>query len=85
MKSNLDAGPAEKQGAAIPAQPQNESATTPGFIDFATLRPRVPLCDRALREKIRKGIIPSVLLPGSRKRLFHWPTVQAALLRHTAA
>lgn len=74
--------PAE-QGAA-PALPQNESAP-PGFIDFATLRPRVPLCDRALREKIRKGVIPSVRLPGSRKRLFWWPAVQAALLRHTTA
>ena len=75
-----NAGPAE-QGEAT-ALPPKESAT-PSFIDFATLRPRVPLCDRALREKIRKGVIPSVLLPGSRKRLFHWPSVQAALLRYT--
>lgn len=80
--SRKNAGPAEQ--GAVPPLPPNESAT-PGFIDFAALRPRVPLCDRALREKIRKGTIPSVLLPGSRKRLFFWPAVQAALLRHTTA
>ena len=83
MATKPNAGPAEGAAPALPTTTQ--SAPPPeGFIDFATLRPRVPLCDRALREKIRKGVIPSVLLPGSRKRLFHWPTVQAALLRHTA-
>ena len=79
MKKHFNAGPAE-QGAA-PALPPNLSAS-PGFVDYATFRHWVPLCDRALREKIRKGVIPSVLLPDSRKRLFHWPSVQAALLRY---
>lgn len=82
MKSNLDARPAE-QGAA-PVLPQNESASL-GFIDFATLRPLIPLCDRTLRDKIRKGEIPSVRFHKSRKRLFWWPAVQAALLRQTTA
>lgn len=96
MKKNKPAGPADK--GAVPAQPPNhKSVTTPetntsaepqlpaeydAIIDFAKLRTLVPLCDRALRQRIREGVIPSILLPNSRKRLFHLPSVQSALLRH---
>lgn len=51
------------------------------FIDYKTLRGRLPLCDRTLRELIRKGVLPSIALPGGRKRLFYWPAVEAALRR----
>jgi hypothetical protein len=52
-----------------------------GFILYEQLRSCVPFCDRTLRDAIRKGLIPSVVLPGGRRRLFHWPSVEAALLR----
>jgi hypothetical protein len=51
------------------------------FIDFESLLARVPMCERSLREAVRKGYIPSIVLPGARKRLFHWPSVEAALRR----
>jgi hypothetical protein len=60
---------------------QKETENHP-FIDFADLKQRVPMCERSLREAVRKGIIPSIILPGSRKRLFHWPAVEGALKRH---
>ena len=60
---------------------RHQAAAPLGFILYEQLRPRVPFCDRSLREAIRKGLIPSVLLPGGRRRLFHWPSVEAALLR----
>jgi hypothetical protein len=73
------AGPA--QTGAASALPPHQSASPSGFIDFATLAPRVPLCERALRDAIRRGHIPSIVLPGARKRLFWWPAVEAALRR----
>ena len=80
MPSINTAGPAENTGAAT-ALPPNQSAQSPTFIDFATLAPRVPICQRSLREAIRRGVIPSIRLPGSRRVLFCWESVQAALLR----
>lgn len=80
MNNIANAGPATT--GAVPALPQDQSAQLNGFIDFAVLQSRVPLCERALREAVRKGLIPSILLPGARKRLFHWPSVEAALRRH---
>jgi hypothetical protein len=54
-----------------------------GVIDYPALKARIPVCDRTLREWIRKGIIPSVRLPGARRRLFFWKDVEAALRRNT--
>lgn len=51
------------------------------FIDFTELAKRVPLCERSLREAVRRGKIPSIKLPGARRVMFHWDSVQAALLR----
>ena len=52
------------------------------FIDFKELLKRVPICDRSLREWTRRGKIPSIKLPHNRKYLYHWPSVQACLLRN---
>jgi hypothetical protein len=71
---------AENQGAAA-ALPQEQSAPNPKFIDFAELSRQVPLCERSLREAIRRGRIPSIRLPGARRVMFHWDSVQEALLR----
>ena len=73
------AGPA-KLGVASPLPPQQGEHHC-GFIDFAALALRVPICERSLRDAIRRGTIPSIVLPGARKRLFHWPSVEAALRR----
>jgi len=79
MNAIVNAGPA--QTGAVSALPPKESAQPIGFIDYSALRPRIPLCDRSLREAVRKGHIPSIVLPGARKRLFHWPSVEGALRR----
>lgn len=53
-----------------------------GFIDFNQLHPLIPTSARTLRNWIAQGLIPYVQMPGSKRHLFHWPTVQAALMRH---
>jgi len=80
VKITNTAGPAEN-AAPIPALPANQSALQPQFINFAELSRHVPLCERSLREAIRRGQIPSIRLPGGRRVVFHWDSVQAALLR----
>ena len=79
MDTSSIAGPAENPGNA-PALPPNSNANLK-FIDFATLAERVPLCERSLREAIRRGRIPSIRLPGARRVMFCWDSVQSALLR----
>ena len=74
------AGPAENTGA-VTALPPEQSTSPPKFIDFAELSRHVPLCERSLREAIRRGRIPSIRLPGARRVIFHWDSVQEALLR----
>lgn len=57
--------------------------TVPQFLDFKGIAQRIPLSERALRDAVRKGTIPSIKLPGGRKRLFLWKDVEAALRRLT--
>jgi len=52
-----------------------------GFLDFRGLAEHVPLGERSLRQAVADGHIPSVRLPGGRRLLFHWATVERALLR----
>lgn len=54
---------------------------TPGFIDEAELLRRIPISRRTLFTWREKGKIPFVNL-GSRRVLFHWNSVEAALLRN---
>jgi predicted site-specific integrase-resolvase len=51
-----------------------------GFIDEKQLLARVPVSRRTLFNWRTSGKIPFVNL-GGRRVLFHWPSVQAALLR----
>jgi hypothetical protein len=84
------AAPAENPGAAT-AQPPAEHtrreflAAQPtvgeGFLSFEQLLPKLPVGDRSAREWTRRGILPSIRLPGSRRVLYHWPSVERALLR----
>jgi hypothetical protein len=61
--------------------PSNVGENGSNIIDFRTLNQRIPYSARSLRDAVRKGLIPSIVLPGGRKRLFHWPSVEAALKR----
>ncbi len=71
----------------IPNQGNNENPANvqppaeAGFIDEKQLLSRLPVSRRALFNWRNSGKIPSVRL-GGRKILFHWPSVEAALLRH---
>ena len=51
------------------------------FIDQKQLLARLPISRRTLFNWRTSGKIPYVR-PGGRRILFHWPSVEAALLRH---
>ncbi|MDB6021276.1 MAG: hypothetical protein JWQ04_1133 [Pedosphaera sp.] len=53
----------------------------PGFLNEKQLLEKVPISRRTLFGWREAGKIPCVRLPGSRRVLFHWPSVEAALLR----
>ena len=52
-----------------------------GIIDESTLMTRLPYSRRGLFDLRKSGKIPFIRLPGSRRILFHWPSVLQALLR----
>ncbi len=52
-----------------------------GFIDEKQLLAKLPISRRTLFNWRTSGKIPCVRL-GGRRILFHWPSVEAALLRH---
>ena len=52
------------------------------FITLSQLRERLPLSERTIRGQIKKGLLPVIILPGSRRLLFDWETVRSTLLRH---
>jgi len=60
--------------------PQQAPSGETGFIDEKTLLKRLPVSRRTLFSWRTTGKIPSVRL-GGRRVLFHWPSVEAALLR----
>lgn len=64
-------------GNARGAQPITEA----GFIDEKQLLSRLPVSRRTLFNWRTSGKIPCVRL-GGRRILFHWPSVEAVLLRH---
>ena len=53
-----------------------------GFIDKVQLLQRLPISRRTLQEWIRLGLIPWIKLPGTRRIIFDWPAVEAALRRN---
>jgi len=59
---------------------QNAPSGETGFIDEKELLRRLPVSRRTLFSWRTTGKIPSVRL-GGRLVLFHWPSVEAALLR----
>lgn len=64
--------PESEYGAALPGEA--------GFIDEKELLKRLPVSRRTLFSWRTTGKIPFVRL-GGRRVLFHWPSIEAALLR----
>jgi predicted site-specific integrase-resolvase len=66
-------------------QMSSEGNQTPAvkadFIDEKQLLERLPVSRRTLFSWRKSGKIPHVRL-GGRRILFHWPSVEATLLRH---
>ena len=65
----------------IRAEKSQTSAGEAGFINQKQLLARLPISRRTLFNWRTSGKIPCVR-PGGRRILFHWPSVEAALLRH---
>jgi hypothetical protein len=65
----------------IRAEQNQRLAGEAGFIDQKQLLARLPISRRTLFNWRTTGKIPCVR-PGGRRILFHWPSVEAALLRH---
>ena len=67
--------------SGIRAEQNQTPAGEVGFIDEKQLLARLPVSRRTLYNWRTSGKIPCVRL-GGRRILFHWPSVEAALLRH---
>lgn len=51
-------------------------------VGIKEIMPLVGVCERHLRELVKRGVIPVIRLPYTSKLLFHVPTVRAAVLRY---
>ena len=60
---------------------QQATSGETGFIDEKQLLKLLPVSRRTLWQWRETGKIPCVRVPGGRRVLFHWESVQAALLR----
>jgi hypothetical protein len=69
------------ENAAMNSEPKQTPSIETSFIDEEQLLARLPICRRTLFKWRISGKIPCVRL-GGRRILFHWPSVEAALLRH---
>lgn len=56
--------------------------TVTDIIDQKELLRRYPVSPRTLYSQTSKGILPCIKLPGSRRLLYSWSAVLAALKRH---
>lgn len=67
-------------GATTSSSGDQQAPATPStFIDTKQLLRQVPFCRRTLKELRDQGLIPWIKAGG--RVLFHWPSVEAALLR----
>jgi hypothetical protein len=58
---------------------QTASADEEGFIGEKELLAKLPVCRRTIFNWIQQGKLPCVKI--GRRKIYHWPSVQAALLR----
>jgi hypothetical protein len=68
------------ENAAMNSEPKLTPSGEAGFINQKQLLARLPISRRTLFNWRTSGKIPCVRL-GGRRILFHWPSVEAALLR----
>jgi hypothetical protein len=80
LSATPPAGP-DMRDSGIRAEQYQTPAGEVGFIDEKQLLARLPVSRRTLFNWRMTGKIPCVRL-GGRRILFHWPSVEAALLRH---
>jgi len=73
--------PAIWENATMNSEPKQTPLSEAGFIDEKQLLAKLPISRRTLFNWRTSGKIPCVRL-GGRRILFHWPPVEAALLRH---
>ena len=69
------------KNAAMNSEPKQTPSGEAGFINEKQLLARLPVSRRTLFSWRMTGKIPCVRL-GGRRILFHWPSVEAALLRY---
>jgi predicted DNA-binding transcriptional regulator AlpA len=69
------------KNAAMNSEPKQTSSSEARFIDEKQLLAKLPISRRTLFNWRTSGKIPCVRL-GGRRILFHWPSVEAALLRY---
>jgi hypothetical protein len=62
-------------------QISSATAETPGFISESQLLTKIPVCRRTLNSWRQKKLIPFIRLPGTRRLLYDFESVRAALLR----
>jgi hypothetical protein len=67
---------------ALLLKPENTPRDIRGLIRESELLKLYPVSSKTLYNQRVAGKIPWVRLPGCRNLLYHWPTVEAALLRH---
>ena len=81
LKRNITAsGATAGEPDSLPVTAQNPNPSP--FTDFPGLVRYLPMYgERTLRDLRKRGLIPSIRPPGSRKLAFHLPSVDAALLR----
>jgi hypothetical protein len=60
---------------------QKDNLGTP-FVTFPELMRRLSTSRITLNKQIASGVIPFIELPGRKRHLFHWPTIEAILLKH---
>jgi predicted site-specific integrase-resolvase len=69
------------ENAAMNSEPKQMPSSEDGFINEKQLLSKLPVSRRTLFNWRVSGKIPCVRL-GGRRILFHWPSVESALLRH---
>jgi hypothetical protein len=84
--SKTQAAQAPPRVAEALAQPESDTpaisaAYADRFIDEAELLRRLPISRRSAQNWRAAGKLPFIRVAGGRRVLFHWPSVQAALLR----
>lgn len=76
-------GESQQSGAQLKAGSRNKkrkSNPDSHIVDETVVLERLPICRRTLKNLRDQGKVPFIRL--GRRVLFHWPTVEAALLRH---